>query len=327
LSIKVHGGSVDEKAEVVQPMSLGQPKVAQVQISSDELAAQIEKAVLEQVSGDRIVLPAMPKVAARAFLLLRKREFSVAEVAAVIETDPVVAARLVHLANSVAFATFNKLQSVQACVNRLGARELSFFLMETAAKQLVECHDPRIAQICDGVWEHSLAVAILSHDLVQAMPGLDAEAAYLAGLLHDIGRPVVAEMLLDAEGRLLGKRVDRWIMPSKWLGIIVRCQRTVGLAVTRAWTLPDAVSDAVAMCDQYDRGRPFRLANVVGLANALAEFSGHDLSAQRAQGSEADTQAETQARIDEGRELLGLDVDTIVGVMAALPARLAGRML
>jgi putative nucleotidyltransferase with HDIG domain len=301
------------------PMSPGQPKFSQVQISSDELAAQIEKAVLDQVNADRIALPAMPKIAARAFLLLRKRDFSMAEVAAVIETDPVVAARLVHLANSVAFATLSRLASVQACVTRLGARELSFFLMETAAKQLVECHDPRIAQICDGVWEHSLAVAILSHDLVEALPGLDAEAAYLAGLLHDIGRPVVAEMLLDAEGRLLGKRVDRWIMPSKWLGIIVRCERTVGMAVTRAWTLPDSVSDAVAMCDQYDAGRPFRLANVVRLANALAEATGHDLTVQPTE--------ETEARIQEGSTMLGLDADTIAGVMASLPGKLAGRMV
>jgi putative nucleotidyltransferase with HDIG domain len=300
-------------------MSLGQPKLPQVQISSDELAGQIEKAVLDQVGADRIALPAMPKVAARAFMLLRKRDFSIAEVAAVIETDPVVAARLVHLANSVAFATFSKLESVQACATRLGARELSFFLMETAAKQLVECHDPRIAQICDGVWEHSLAVAIISQGLVEAMPGLDAEAAYLAGLLHDIGRPVVAEMLLAAEGRLLGKRVDRWIMPSKWLAIIVRCERTVGLAVTRAWTLPDSVTDAVGLCDQYDRGRPYRLANVVRLANALAEASGHDLTVQPSE--------ETTGRIEEGRKMLGLDGETVAGVMAALPAKLAGRMV
>jgi putative nucleotidyltransferase with HDIG domain len=298
---------------------LGQPKLPQIQISSDDLAVQIEKAVLEQVSTGRMALPAMPRVAARAFMLLRKRDFSVAEVAAVIETDPIVAARLVHLANSVAFATFSKLESVQACATRLGARELSFFLMETSAKQLVECHDPRIAQICDGLWEHSLAVAILSHDLVEAVPGMDAEAAYLAGLLHDIGRPLVAEMLLDAEGRLLGKRVDHWILPSKWLGIIVRCERTVGLAVTRSWTLPESVSDAVAMCDQYDRNRPLRLANVVRLANALADVTGHDVTTR--------TDEEAETRIQEGSEMLGLDADTIAGVMAALPAKLAGRMV
>jgi HD-like signal output (HDOD) protein len=107
-------------------MQVGQIKLSQIKVSTDALAAQVEKAVLDEVAADRIVLPAMPRVAARAFSLLRKRDFSLAEVAAVIETDPVVAARLVHLANSVAFATYSKLESVQACVARLGARELSF---------------------------------------------------------------------------------------------------------------------------------------------------------------------------------------------------------
>jgi putative nucleotidyltransferase with HDIG domain len=299
-------------------MVVGQLKLSRLSISADELAAQIERAVLEQVAADCISMAAMPRVATRAFTLLRKRDFSLSEVSAVIETDPVVAARLVHLANSVAFATFTKMESVLACVTRLGARELSFFLMETAARQLVECHDPRIAQICDGLWEHSLSVAILSHDLVEALPGLDPEAAYLAGLLHDIGRPVVAEMLLDAEGRLLGKRVDHWIMPSKWLGIITQCERTVGLAVTKAWSLPDSVIDAVGLCDAYDEERPFRLANVVRLANALAAAAGHDLSIRPAE--------ETAAFVEGGAGLLGLDTDTIAGVTAALPARLAGRM-
>jgi putative nucleotidyltransferase with HDIG domain len=190
--------------------------------------------------------------------------------------------------------------------------------METAARQLIECHDPRIAQICDGLWEHSLVVAILSHDLVQALPGLDAEAAYLAGLLHDIGRPVVAEMLLEAEGRLLGKRVDHWIMPSKWLDIIVRSERTVGLAVTRSWTLPEAVVDAVGVCDAYDQSRPFRLANAVRLANALAAVSGHDLTTK--------PETETATVVEEGNALLGLDGETVAGVLASLPGRLAGRM-
>jgi len=299
-------------------MIVGQVKLSRLEISAEELATQIERAVLDQVAADRISLPAMPRVATRAFTLLRKRDYSLAEVAAVIETDPVVAARLVHLANSVAFAATSKLGSVVACVTRLGARELSFFLMETAARQLVECHDPRIAQMCDGLWEHSLSVAILSHDLAGALPGIDAEAAYLSGLLHDIGRPVVAEMLLDAEGRLLGKRVDRWIMPSKWLGIILQCERTVGLAVTKAWTLPDSVTDAVGLCNQYDTERPFRLANVVRLANALAGVAGRDMSACPAD--------ETAAIVDGGSVLLGLGADTIARIMGALPERLSGRM-
>src|ERR1017187_6823469 len=103
-------------------MVVGQLKLSRLKMSSDELATLIERAVLDQVAADRIALPAMPRVATRAFTLLRKRDFSLSEVAAVIETDPVVAARLVHLANSVAFATFTKLESVLACVDRKSTR-------------------------------------------------------------------------------------------------------------------------------------------------------------------------------------------------------------
>ena len=102
------------------------------------------------------------------------------------------------------------------------------------------------------------------------------------------------------------------------LGIITQCERTVGLAVTKAWTLPDSVIDAVGQCDAYDGERPFRLANVVRLANALAAVAGHDLTVRPAE--------EIAAIVEGGGVLLGLETDTVAGIMAALPARLAGRM-
>lgn len=287
-------------------------------INEEELALQVEKSVLELTVSEKITLPAMPRIAARAFTLLRKKDYSLAEVAGLIETDPVVAARLVHLANSVAFATSTKLESILACVTRLGARELSFFLMETAAKQLTTCHDPRIAQMCDGLWEHSLCVAILSQDLSEALPGLDVEAAYLSGLLHDLGRPVVAEMLLEAEKRLLKKHVDGWILPTKWLEVIVRCERPVGLALTKAWSLPDTVVEAVADCDHYDHQRPYRLANVVRMANTIAGLTKHDLAAA--------SLAELVAVANEGSALLGLEDFTLSRIVTQLPNRLSGRM-
>jgi putative nucleotidyltransferase with HDIG domain len=299
-------------------MIVGQIKLSQAKISLDELAVHVEKAILEQVATARFDLPAMPRVAGRAFALLRKPDFDIGEVADLIETDPMVAARLVHLANSVAYATVAKVDSVRACVARLGARELTFFLMEIAARQLIDCNNPRIARICDGLWEHSLSVAILSRDLAGALRGLDGEAAYLAGLLHDIGRPILAGMLLDAETRLLGKRVERWILPSKWLEIVLRCERRVGLAVAGAWNLPTSVGDAIEACDQFEPARPSRLANVVWLANALAAATGHDVICKPSK--------QLTALVAEGAALLGLDEDVISAAAAALPALLAARM-
>jgi hypothetical protein len=81
--------------------------------------------------------------------------------------------------------------------------------------------------------------------------------------------------------------------------------------------LPDSVVDAVGQCDGYDEERPFRLANVVRLANALAAEAGHDLTTR--------PDEEIAAIVEGGALLLGLDADTIAEVTAALPARLAGR--
>jgi len=299
-------------------MVVGQLKRPPAKLSVEELASQVEKAVLEQVAGARFDLPVLPRIAVRAFAVLRKPEFNLAEVADLIETDPLMAARLVHLANSVAFATVSRLESVRACVARLGAREVSFFLMESAARQLIESHDVCIARLCDGLWEHSLAVALLCYDLVEALPGIDPEAAYLAGLLHDIGRPVLAGMLLDAESRLLGRRVDHWILPSRWLDIVLRCERRVGLSVAGAWNLPAPVAEAIEFCEGFDPSQPFRLANVVWLANVLAAASGHDVICKPSR--------ELTAIMEEGALLLGVSEEAIVRFTASLPERLAARM-
>jgi len=45
------------------------------------------------------------------------------------------------------------------------------------------------------IWDHSVAVARLARDLASYVGRRDADAYYLAGLLHDIGKPVVAAML------------------------------------------------------------------------------------------------------------------------------------
>jgi len=208
-------------------MVVGQVKVSRLTISSEDWPPRSNGPVLEQVAAEPHSMAAMPRVATRAFTLLRQARFQPLRSRRGDRDRSRGGGASGALGNSVAFATYTKLESVLACVKPFGhARTFLLSHGDGGSPSWSNAHDPRIAQICDGLWEHSLSVAILSHDLVEALPGLDAEAAYLAGCLHDIGRPVVAEMLLDAEGRLLGKRVDHWIMPDRC--IIVQCERTVG---------------------------------------------------------------------------------------------------
>jgi putative nucleotidyltransferase with HDIG domain len=260
---------------------------------------RIQAALLQQLESGDFILPAMPVVVSRCLGLLDNPDLSLRDVAAVIETDPLVAAQVVRLANVAARAPVAPVRSITECVTRLGVSELQLFLIETAARRAFESTDRHITQICRGLWGHSLAVAILTRDLVQHARSARADEGYLAGLLHDVGKPVVATMLLDSEKRLRGTRTQSWLVPAAWLRIISDSHRRIGVALADRWNLPAAVRSSIRDSGGYDASEPHSLANAVRLANAMTKIEGVYVGAM--------DEVETEAIIAAGRALFGVD--------------------
>ncbi|HEX7597628.1 MAG TPA: HDOD domain-containing protein [Polyangia bacterium] len=283
-----------------------------------EMATRVEESVVSAIEDNRLELPNLPLVAARALAMLGRDDFSFAQIATLIETDPIVAARLVRLTHSAAFASLSRFDSVLTCLTRLGAEELRLFLVETAVHHVLESRDPCIAQMCRDLWRHSLAVAILSRELATAVHALHPDAAYLVGLLHDVGRPVLAATLLDAEQRLLGTRTQRWIMPSAWLNIISGKHRSVGEAIARKWGLPEPVVNGIRCSAEYDTGDRFATANVVLLADTLAKREGIYVGPINAE--------EIESRLAQGKQLLSVDDAIVERLVTDLADRVSSRI-
>jgi putative nucleotidyltransferase with HDIG domain len=243
-------------------------------ISDEEMARRAEEFVLGRIEADDLGLPALPLVAGRCLDLLFQPEFSLKEIARLIETDPLIAARVVRLANSAAFATLEPARSVLQAVMRLGADDLQSFMFEISARPVFESHDRTISSLGRALWTHSVAVALLARAIVRRVGDPNPEAAYLAGLLHDIGKPLMATMLLDAEHRLFNVRTRNWLFPATWLGLIAKVHRRVGIALADAWRLPDLVVNTVRDLESYDTAQPQNPANAVRLANALTKLAG-----------------------------------------------------
>ena len=240
----------------------------------ERLAAQIETIALARIADDKLVLPAFPLVTARCLEFLRRPDHSVQKAAAIIETDPILAARLVRLANSAAFATREPARSIQTAAARLGVNRLRTALIEVSARPVLESRDPRITVAARGMWEHSLAVALIARDaaVICALP--DPEDAYLAGLLHDVGKPVLATLLLEAETMVAARGYRNWVNSDVWIAVLQRTHRKVGVALARRWALPEGVCNAIEECGDYDPVDRRSVANVVRLANALAKKEG-----------------------------------------------------
>jgi putative nucleotidyltransferase with HDIG domain len=287
-------------------------------ISDEQMAARAAESVLQRIDANDLGLPAMPAVAVRCLETLSRPDFSISDLAKSIETDPLMAARVVRLANSAGRATLEPARSVLQAVMRLGSDELRSFILEVAARPIFESHDRVIGELGRALWSHSVAVALLSRAVIRRAGHQHPEAAYLAGLLHDIGKPLMASMLLDAERRLYNVRTRTWLFPATWLGLIARTHRSLGLALGKSWRLPELVVQTIAGAAVYDVAHPASPANAVCFGNALAKVAG-------LYAGELD-QAAVEALVEQGRTLFSLSEQDVNSFTNGLAERVDERL-
>lgn len=277
--------------------------------TTHSLMEQLTRIIHGRLEADRLVLPAMPQVASRCLTLLKDPGVATRKLVMVLETDPVFAAQVSRAASTAAFGG-QPARSVDAAINRLGLNALRVVLTQAAARTLFESRDRAIAARLGQVWKHSVAVAMLARDVAVLMKAADPAVPYLTGLLHDVGKTVVASLLAEAEASL-GKK--GWINAEQWSRVVSGCHRDVGLALAEKWHLDADVIAAIRDLDEYDPGDRGCVANVIRFANALVKL--HGLSGGHVE------QEEAEALVMIGRSMLDLDEDALAQLIAGLDAR------
>ena len=208
--------------------------------------------LLEELSR----MPAQPAAALKVLRLVEDPRSSSADLAKLIEADPVLSARVMRLANAPYYGLSRKVGSASRAVVLLGFSTVRALAVSAACSLLAD--DSSLGPT--GFWSHSVAVAasasVIAHEL-----GAPAGEAFSAGLLHDLG---VA---------LLFRR-DR----AGYLAIVARAQHDpaqmlhleqeehgmthpeVGAAALDAWRFPPAFIRAVS--DHHHP--PERVGNSLG---------------------------------------------------------------
>jgi len=208
---------------------------------SKRLGSELERIVLERIANNRLVLPAMPSVPQRCLDILRDPDFNVRKLVKELEAEPVLALLIVRAANSASYGRGNASQALDQAVVRIGARQLKTLITEYAVNELFDSSNRQLKDANRKVWEHSVAVALLARDIAALVGNVEPDTCYLAGLLHDIGKPVLGAMMLEID-RKLGRATPGWIDVSAWTQIIEGSHRKVGVAVAAEWKLPDAIA-------------------------------------------------------------------------------------
>ncbi len=238
-------------------------------MSSERLAQELQAILLKKIQADQLVLPTLPPVATKALEVLRDQDAGPKEAAAVVEKDPVLAARVLRAATSAAFAAGTAKINLREAIARIGTRALKNILVEASAQQVFVSRNPTINNTMRALWEHSVAVAGLARDVLALVGGTDSESAYLAGLLHDVGKPVVATMLLEIERQLTEVHQRNWLDTGEWLDVVSKVHRPIGVALAEKWQLPGAIAATIRDSGEFNREDRQSLSNAVCFANAL----------------------------------------------------------
>jgi putative nucleotidyltransferase with HDIG domain len=280
-----------------------------------KLGSELERIVLDRIANNRLVLPAMPAVPQRCLEILREPDFNVRKLVKELEAEPMLSLLVVRAANAASFGRGTAMQALDQAVMRIGARSLKTLITEYAVNEIFESSNRQLKEANRRVYEHSLVVALLARDIAALIGNIEPDTCYLAGLLHDIGKPVLGAMILEID-RKLGRTTPGWIDVSAWTDIIESSHRKVGVAVATEWKLPETITAAIRDCSDYDSADRTSVGNVVRLANALAKREGYTTGPMDA--------ADIEAMIMVGMSMLGGDTSVVDRLVNNIGSRLPG---
>ena len=194
---------------------------------AERLVQELSQIVLNRITSDKLLLPCQPAAAARCGRLLNENDTTPRQLTEALERDPVLAAQVLRIAA----AGGPSPDSLEQAVSQVGVARLRVPLGDVLRRQLAESRSKKISESVTQVWQHALAVAILARDLAALAQADSPDAAFIAGLLHDIGKVAVAGMLLEAEKQLARSRNSGWLSPQAWSDAVQKCHRPIGVAL------------------------------------------------------------------------------------------------
>lgn len=241
-----------------------------------ERACQIQALVgdpkIQQIVGGINQLPALPRVYQQLMQALAEDRTHARDVAVLLQQDMTLCAKLLQIVNSAFFRLTRRITKIEEAVNYLG-----FIMVRDLALTIELFTANRQSGFSFGaLQQHALRVASLARQIT-ADPR-SADDAFMAGMLHDIGKLVLALRIPDPYRQALHLARQRPLLP-RWqteqevLGV---SHAEVGAYLLGLWGLPYPIIEAVAFHHQPRTVPPYEFDALaaVYVANGLV----HELS-------------------------------------------------
>ncbi|MHC4791994.1 MAG: HDOD domain-containing protein [Planctomycetota bacterium] len=232
---------------------------------------QIETAVRRLDS-----LSILPGVAAQLLSKLIQSQSSTSALADIIESEPALTAKIFHLLHQEGVSISGERVSVRQLLGKLPTDTLrnALFSVKATEKPNIDVDE---ASLKKELILHSLAAACCAKDITEiASVKIDSHLAYSAGLLHDIGKLALAEVMPKSLAHIFEKAKSQnsstYILERKQLGVD---HTILGKRLSQKWHLPNQITIAIWLHHSesalISEGIPeARIAQIVQLADLIA---------------------------------------------------------
>ncbi|MEZ6036620.1 MAG: HDOD domain-containing protein [Planctomycetota bacterium] len=223
-----------------------------------------------------IDLPTMPEVLVRLNEVLANPDTSAGDVAKVIATDPAVSANILRIVNSAYYGLQVRVSSVSLAISVMGfnmtkkvALKAAVFSAFGKRREKIQHFDP------SAFWRHAVYAGVAARALASGSPvfeDMHPEDAYVAGLLHDIGKILLMEKMAPRYLAMLRKSVQsghpEFEQEMEDFGFT---HADVGSVLAIKWSLPEDLAIAIRYHHAPSRD-PFHrsLSSLIHLADQLA---------------------------------------------------------
>lgn len=253
-------------ASTVMSRGVARPQPAQALIDpGDERIpagvreSRLFQAFIQSYNDEELRIPSLPDVAMK----LRKamlHDIGIDEAAKIVQLDPAVAAKLVHVANSPLYLPVRPISNCHDAVLRLGLTATRNLVTSFCLKEVFRSQDPYLSQLLQRQWKAGVKLSSLCYILAGENEGVCGEEALLAGLVADIG---VIPFLYFAE---MFPR-EYWT-PEEVESTIAYIRGPIGAFLLKKWDFPaDLIEIPMLAEDWYhDGGNALAISDIVILS-------------------------------------------------------------
>jgi len=196
-------------------------------------------------SIDRI--PAFPAIVQKVRELLHDDDYSVADLVNVIKYDQAVAANILKISNSAYFGARQKIKTIHEAVVYLGQQQLVRAVQTAGVSKFYRKGGIGYVSKSKDLWEHSVAVALMSQILSRKIREREDPVLYTAALLHDVGKIIMGEYVHESFEQIINRvKNSKCSFLEAEEDILGINHADLGGRIAAHWNFPSEIRDAIA---------------------------------------------------------------------------------